>query len=90
LIGWLLDTNVVSELMRLAGDAKVMLWAVGQPEHRVYISVPTLAEYDRGIHSLPERSPARARHEAALKAVELRLRGVRCRSATPSCVAGAV
>jgi toxin FitB len=75
LIGWLLDTNVVSKLMRFAADAKVMLWAVGQPEHRVYISVLTLAEYDRGIHNLPERSPARARHEAALKSVELRFTG---------------
>ena len=73
--GWLLDTNVVSELMRAAGDAKVMLWAVEQPEHRVYISVLTLAEYDKGIHNLPERSPARARHEAAVKSVELRFTG---------------
>ena len=73
--GWLLDTNVVSELMRLGGDAKVMLWAVEQPEHRVYISVLTLAEYDKGIHNLIERSPARAHYEAAVKSVELRFTG---------------
>jgi len=73
--GWLLDTNVVSELMRAAGDAKVMLWAVEQPEHRVYISVLTLAEYDKGIHNLPERSPARARYQAAVKSVDLRFMG---------------
>jgi toxin FitB len=72
LTGWLLDTNVVSELMRPAGDAKVRTWAAGEPEDRLYISVLTLAEYDRGIHNLAAGSPARARFEVALKALELR------------------
>jgi len=72
LIGWLLDTNVVSELTRRAGDVKVRTWAAGQPEDRLYISVLTLAEYDRGIHNLAAGSPARARFEVALKALELR------------------
>jgi toxin FitB len=75
LIGWLLDTNVVSELMRPAGDPKVMRWAAEQPEHRIYISALTLAEYDGGIYNLLEQSPARARFEAAVKSVELRFAG---------------
>jgi toxin FitB len=73
--GWLLDTNVVSELMRPAGDAKVIGWAAKQLEHRIYISVLTLAEYDKGIHNLPERLRARRRYEAAVKSVELRFTG---------------
>lgn len=70
--GWLLDTNVISELMRPAGERRVIAWAAAQPEERLFISVLTLAEYDQGIHNLPFGSPARTRFEAALKAVELR------------------
>jgi toxin FitB len=72
LIGWLLDTNVVSELMRPAGDHRVITWAAGQPADLLFISVLTLAEYDKGIHNLTADAPVRARYEAALKSVELR------------------
>jgi predicted nucleic acid-binding protein len=72
LIGWLLDTNVVSELMRRAGDDRVIAWAAGQPADLLFISVLTLAEYDKGIQNLAVDQPARARFQAALRAVELR------------------
>lgn len=75
MIGWLLDTNVVSELMRPAGDVNVMRWAAAQPEDCLYISVLTLAEYDKGIRNLAAAAPSRARYGAALKAVELRFGG---------------
>jgi predicted nucleic acid-binding protein len=74
--GWLLDTNVVSELMRPAGERKVIDWAAGQPEDRLFISILTLAEFDHGIHNLATGSSSRARFEAALRAVELRF--LRC------------
>jgi predicted nucleic acid-binding protein len=73
--GWLLDTNVVSELARARGDAKVVAWAEAQPEHSMYISVLTIAEFEKGIAALPPDAPARPRLEAAVVALERRLGG---------------
>ncbi|MFZ1413279.1 MAG: type II toxin-antitoxin system VapC family toxin [Defluviicoccus sp.] len=73
--GWLLATNVVSELARLAGAERVVAWAEGRPEHTLYISVLTLAEFDKGIAALPADAPARPRLEAAVRALETRFRG---------------
>ena len=73
--GWLLDTNVVSELSRQGGDARVAAWARGQPEQRMIISVITLAEYDKGIAALPANAAARPRLEAAVRALEHRFAG---------------
>ena len=75
MIGWLLDTNVVSELARPAGNARVAAWGRAQDETRVFISVLTLAEYDRGVNNLAAGSPARARIEAAIAALEARFAG---------------
>ncbi|MFQ5774729.1 MAG: type II toxin-antitoxin system VapC family toxin [Kiloniellaceae bacterium] len=73
--GWLLDTNIVSELARPAGNARVVAWAEAQPEERFYISVLTLAEYDKGIANLPSEAPNRPRLEAAVAALEVRFAG---------------
>jgi len=59
--GWLIDTNVVTEISRFAGHERVVAWAKDQDRHRVFISVLTLAEYDKGIHKLLAASPMRAR-----------------------------
>lgn len=73
--GWLLDTNVLSELARAQGDARVAAWALAQPEERLFISVLNLAEYDQGLANLPEEAPARARISAAVAALEARFAG---------------
>lgn len=73
--GWLLDTKVISELTRSTGAAQVAAWADGQPEERIFISVLTLAEIDKGIANLPPDAPNRARLEAGLAALELRFAG---------------
>jgi toxin FitB len=73
--GWLLDTNVVSELARARGDARVVAWAEAQPEHSIYISILTIAEFEKGIAALPPDAPTRPRLEAAVVALERRLRG---------------
>jgi toxin FitB len=70
--GWLLDTNVVFEITRRGGDARVLRWMAGQSEHSFHISVLTLAEYDKGIHNLPPDSRLRIRTEADLRALESR------------------
>ncbi len=49
----ILDTNVVSELMRKAPDAKVSRWVEAQPVESLGVSVITLAEIGRGLKRLP-------------------------------------
>jgi predicted nucleic acid-binding protein len=47
--GWLLDTNVLSELRRPKPDAKVVAFVSGQPLDLLYASVITFAEIRFGI-----------------------------------------
>lgn len=75
MIGWLLDTNVVASLMSPNGAPSVKGWAAAQDEHRLFISILTLAEIDKGIHNLPEDHPSRARHVVALAMLEERFVG---------------
>jgi predicted nucleic acid-binding protein len=49
----LLDTNVLSELMRLAPDASVERWLASQPASSVFISAITEAELRYGLALLP-------------------------------------
>lgn len=61
--GWLLDTNVVSELGRPRAEPRVLDWLAGQRQDRAYISILTLGELDQGIEALalndPRREPLR-------------------------------
>jgi toxin FitB len=47
--GWLLDTNVVSELRKERCDPRVRAWAHGQRPASLYLSTVTLAEIRYGI-----------------------------------------
>ncbi len=75
MIGWLLDTNVISELAHPGCDQKVTAWARAQDEDRFFISVLSLGEYDKGVNNLSVGSPARGRIEAAVAALEARFSG---------------
>lgn len=75
MIGWLLDTNVISELASPRCDPKVAAWARAQDEGRLFISVLSLGEYDKGIENLPVESDARQRYAAAIAALEARFAG---------------
>jgi predicted nucleic acid-binding protein len=55
--GWLLDTNVLSELRRPRPEPKVLAFIAAQPLELLYISTVTLAEIRFGIELVPE--PAR-------------------------------
>jgi predicted nucleic acid-binding protein len=46
---WLLDTMVVSELRKKTPDAAVISWLTTVPQERLYLSVATLSEIQRGI-----------------------------------------
>lgn len=52
--GWLLDTNVLSELRRPRPNAKVLTFIAKQPLENLYISAVTLAEIRFGIEMLNE------------------------------------
>lgn len=54
LIGWLIDTNVVAELIRPRCAPQVMAWVTAQTETTLHLSILTIAEYDKGIANLPE------------------------------------
>jgi predicted nucleic acid-binding protein len=59
-IGWLLDTNVTAEIIRTGGSARVKAWAAAADEARLYLSILTVAEYDKGIANLPDGDPRRS------------------------------
>jgi toxin FitB len=50
----LLDTNVVSELMRPAPEPRVVQWLDAQPAGEVWISAVTVGEIRLGIEMLPD------------------------------------
>jgi predicted nucleic acid-binding protein len=50
--GWLLDTNVVSELRKTKPDTKVVNFIAAQPGETLFISDVTVAEITYGIEQL--------------------------------------
>ncbi len=57
MIGWLLDTNVLSELRRKTPAPRVIEFVSSKPLHQLYVSTVTFAEIRYGIELLtdPER-----------------------------------
>ena len=72
MIGWLLDTNVTAEIISPGGSALVKAWAAGQDEADFYLSILTIAEYDKGIANLPDGDPRRARYTTTRDALAAR------------------
>ena len=64
----LLDTNIISELMRREPDPSVMAWIDAQPIDQLYSSAVTRAEIELGIALLPE-----GRRKHGLRAASLRM-----------------
>ena len=54
--GWLLDTNVLSELRRPRPETKVVTFVAAQPLDLLYVSDVTLAEIRFGIELMSEAS----------------------------------
>lgn len=61
--GFLLDTNVISELIKPRPDENVTAWIEGTDESLLYLSVLTLGEIRRGMAVLPQ-----SRRRASLEA----------------------
>jgi hypothetical protein len=72
--GWLLDTNVVAALINPNGAPSVKEWARDQAEDSFFISILTLAEYDKGIHNLAPDHTDRPRYKAARDALAMRFK----------------
>ena len=68
--GFLLDTNCVSELVRVKPEPRVLEWMDAAEESLLYLSVLTLGEIRKGLAALPQ-SRRRTRLEAWLE-VDLR------------------
>lgn len=65
----LLDTNVVSESMRHAPEARVTEWLDAQPLETLYLSTMTVAELRAGVALLPAGKRRAALHENLEKSV---------------------
>jgi len=52
--GFLLDTNVPSELTRLKSDPKVERWLEDAEDERLFFSVVSVGEIIKGVTILPE------------------------------------
>jgi toxin FitB len=74
-IGWLLDTNVVSTIINPNGAPTVKAWATAQDEGRFFLSILTLGEYDKGIHNVSTDHPNRLRFIAARDGLSARFAG---------------
>lgn len=71
--GYLLDTNIVSELMKRRPNRRVVEWIEGTPEELLHLSVITIGEVRKGIDLLDEDDARRAAVQSWLDR-DLRLR----------------
>lgn len=65
----LLDTNVVSEPLRPAPEARVIAWIDAQPLETLYLSAMTVAELRAGVALLPAGKRRTTLHESLEKRV---------------------
>jgi toxin FitB len=70
--GFLLDTNCISELVRVRPNPHVLQWMDAADENLLYLSVLTLGEIRKGVAELPQ-SKRRTQLETWLE-LELRSR----------------
>lgn len=56
-MSFLLDTNVISELVRKKPEPKVTSWVNGLDERQAFLSVITIGELSKGIERLREAKP---------------------------------
>ncbi|MHB1795756.1 MAG: PIN domain-containing protein [Acidobacteriaceae bacterium] len=69
------DANVISEVSDAKPDRRVQQWIGSLPEHTLFLSVLTLAEYQEGIQHLPPGDKLRPRLQQAVIALEARFSG---------------
>lgn len=72
---FILDTNVVSEIMRVQPHTGVVEWIDRQPSDNLYVTAVTEAEIRTGIAILPEGEKQRGLATAADQAFDVLLAG---------------
>ena len=70
--GFLLDTNCISDVVRLKPEPRVMAWMEGADESLLYLSVLTMGEIRKGLAAL-QQSKRRSQLETWLE-LELQAR----------------
>jgi toxin FitB len=75
LIGYLLDTNVISEVGRSRVDPAVINWINAQPENVLFLSVLSLGEGDLGLAKLNPADAERVRLSIKWQGIEERFEG---------------
>jgi predicted nucleic acid-binding protein len=73
--GWLLHTNVIAEVSGAKPDERVRRWMSTQDESILFLSILTLAEYEKGIHHLAPSDSRRQRLRTSVNALEARFHG---------------
>jgi toxin FitB len=73
--GWLLDTNVISAVSGPQPEPRLAIWFQAQAEHTLFLSILTLAEYQKGIEHLPPGHSMRSKHRQTLVRLEARFAG---------------
>lgn len=65
----IVDTNIVSELMKAAPSIKVMAWVNAQEANQLYITTVTIAEITYGLATLDQGKRRDSLEDAFTKAV---------------------
>ena len=65
--GFLLDTNIPSEMLRPRPDANVAAWVKRHANETLFVSVVTMGELRRGATLLTEQSPRRTELERMIR-----------------------
>ena len=74
-MNYLLDTCVISELVREQPDALVLKWVSSIPETSLFLSVLTFAEIHKGIEKLPESKRKDKLHKWVNADLRVRFKG---------------
>jgi predicted nucleic acid-binding protein len=51
--GFLIDTNVLSEVLRPSPDPNVLAWSIQAPQEKLFLSVVSLGELSKGLAMMP-------------------------------------
>lgn len=65
-MSYLIDTNVISELVRPKPDVAVLDWFAGTPDDALFLSVLTLGEIRKGVEKLSSAEDIQRREKLRL------------------------
>jgi len=66
-MNYILDTNVVSELVSRSANPKVLEWIGGIDQDSVFLSVITVGELKKGIEKLEAQKERRLLYRGSMK-----------------------